>query len=29
MDRDLSMILDLISSLLLKKLMAESEKGEE
>lgn len=29
MNNDLSMILDLISSLLLKKLMAESEKGEE
>lgn len=29
MDRDLSMILDLIASMLLKKLMAESEKGEE
>lgn len=29
MDRDLSMILDLIASLLLKKLMAEGEQGEE
>lgn len=29
MDRDLSMILDLIASLLLKKLMAESKQGEE
>ncbi len=29
MNNDLSMILDLISSLLLKKLMAESEQGEE
>ncbi len=29
MNNDLSMILDLISSLLLKKLMAESKQGEE